>query len=356
MQKLKRLGVSLLPHRLAIVQTVLLLVCSFVVFTSQASAVIRLNDRSMFVYDPEPSVISKYTISFTYNTSASVGSIDILFCNDPIPDDVCNAPAGIDASNAVLTDQTGETGFTIQTETANHIVLTRPPGIVNQTPSTYTFDNIKNPSRTIYSYSARLGDYASTDASGIPIDIGSVITSLNIGIVLQTQVPPMLLFCLGHQVNTDCTSQTGGNFSDLGELDAKNTLTATSQMAAGTNASQGYVITAYGTSMEAGTNVITPLASPTVSAPGNSQFGLNLAANTQPAVGDSPDGASTNANPTTNYSTANKFMFQDGDVVASAPNVSLFRRYTVSYIVNVPPDLRAGVYTATITYICTGRF
>jgi hypothetical protein len=108
--------------------------------------------------------------------------------------------------------------------------------------------------------------------------------------------------------------------------------------------------------MEAGTHVISPLATSTVSAPGNSQFGINLVANNSPGIGSDPDGNSTNAIVAPGYDVHNQFEFNDGDAVAIAPNVSLIRRFTVSYIVNVPPDLRAGVYTTTITYICSGRF
>lgn len=356
MEKVKRLQTSLLPHRLAIVQTMLLLVCSFVIFTAQASAVIRFINRSMFIYDPEPGIASKYDFSLTYNSTTTVGSFDILFCNDPIPDDPCVPPAGLDASHAVLSNQTGVTGYSIALATANHIVLTRTPGVVAQTPSVYTFDNIINPSQVIYAFSARLSDYASTDASGPLIDLGSVLSAVTTGIGIETQVPPILVFCVGHQVSQDCTDITGGNYSDMGTLSPADTLTATSQMAAGTNASGGYVITANGTTMQAGTNVIDALGSPTVSAPGNSQFGLNLVANSTPGIGADPDGAFANAVPAPNYSNPNEFMFHDGDAVASAPNVSLVRRFTVSYIVNVPPDLRAGVYTTTITYVCSGRF
>lgn len=352
---MKRLRTGLLPHHLATVQTMLLLVCSFVIFTSQAFAVTRLIDRSVLVYDPEPGVTTKYAVSFTYNTQATVGSVDMLFCYDPIPTDPCVAPAGLDVSQAALADQTGETGFSLTQRSANHLVISRTPSAVGNTPSVYTFDNIVNP--TVHkAFSIRLSDYASTDASGALIDLGSVITNVNESLTISTQVPPMLMFCVAHMVSEDCSSQTGGNFTDMGDLSPSQTLTATSQMAAGTNASSGYVITVNGTTMQAGTSVISALAAPTVSAPGNSQFGLNLRANTTPAIGGDPDGSFTNAMPTANYDNPDEFMFHDGDVVASAPNVSLIRRFTVSYIVNVRPDLRAGVYTTTLTYICSGRF
>jgi hypothetical protein len=356
MEKFKRLSVAFLPHRLAVAQTLLLLLFSFVIFTSQASAVIRFTNRSLLVLDPTPSAVTEYQVSLTYTTVTTVGSIDLLFCEDPIPTDPCTAPVGLDLSNATLSAQTGETGYTIAIQTANHIILSRPPGLVGNTPSVYTFDNVVNPNTITDVFSARLSDYASIDASGPVIDLGSIISQTVVGIGIETQVPPMLIFCVGQQVSPDCTSNSGGNYADLGTISPTDTLTAHSQMAAGTNASNGYVITANGTTMEAGSNIINALDSPTVSAPGNSQFGINLVSNSTPGIGQDPDGASTNATVAPGFDTPNEFMYQDGALVASAPNVSLIRRFTVSYIVNTPPNLRAGVYTTTITYICTGRF
>jgi hypothetical protein len=357
MHKFRLFSVRLLPHHVQMIETMLLLVCSVLIFTSQAgAAVTRLTQRSVLVYDQSPGAVTKYEVAFTYNTTSDpIGSIDMLFCYNPIPTDPCNAPVGLDVSNAVLSSQTGETGFNIATRTSNHLVLTRAPSPVGNTPSTYTFSGIVNPTQ-YRSFAIRLSDYSTIDASGPEIDLGSVVTGINDSVTISAQVPPMMYFCVAQQVTDDCTQLNGGNYSDLGTLSSSNTLTATSQMAAGTNASGGYVITVNGPTMSAGTNVINSLTSPTLSAAGNSQFGINLVANNSPNIGADPDGTFINATAAPNYANPNRFTYNDGDVVASAPNVSLVRRYTVSYIVNVPPNLRAGVYTTTLTYVCTGRF
>ena len=280
------------------------------------------------------------------------------FCVDPIPYDPCVPPTGLDVSHAVLSDQTGVNDYNISLQTTNHIILTRSPSVVGQTPSTYTFSGIVNPTDMSHSYSIRLSDYASTDATGAIIDLGSVLTQVSEGILLETQVPPTLVFCVEKLVDDNCNTNSGGNYQDLGDIndDDLKTLYTTSQMGAGTNASNGYSITVHGTTMAAGTHVINALDTPTVSAPGNSQFGINLVENTAPNIGHNTDGSSGNTVVSANYDIPNKFYYHDGDEVASAPNVSLVGRFTVSYIVNTPPKLRAGVYTTTITYICTGRF
>ncbi len=371
MEKVKRLSVGLLPYRLATMQTLLVLLCTFFVFIAQASAVVRFNHRSMLIEDVTPGAAVTYIFSFTYNNlnvaSTTVGSIDIEFCYDPIPGETvtlqnpvdhhpCVVPTGLDVSQAVLSDQTGETGFSILSQTPNHIILTRTPGAVSETPSTYTFTGIVNPTDDSRSFAARLSDYSSTDATGQVLNLGSVVSRVGQGVLLETQVPPMMIFCLGHTVELNCTGTDGGNYSDMGTLDPNAPLTATSQMAAGTNATGGYVITANGPTMEAGTNIVNPLAAPTISAPGNNQFGMNLVANSSPGVGNDPDGPFANAAPAPDYAIPDQFTYRDGDAVASAPNVSLMRRFTVSYLLNSAPNIRPGVYTTTITFICTGRF
>lgn len=336
-------------------QLVLFVFISIFAVTQTAWAVTRLQNRSLFVYDPRPGVVTKYTVSFKYNTLTSIGSIDMLACDNPIPTEPCVAPPGLDLSGANLIDQTGETGYNISVQTPNHLILSRTPSVVGPIQSSYTFDNVQSPTNAGTFY-IRLNDYASTDASGPFVDLGSIASSLSDAVVIETQVPPMLIFCLAQQVSDDCKTATGGNYQDMGTLSPDTTLTASSQMAVGTNASGGYVITANGTTMLAGNEVIPALDTPTLSAPGNDQFGINLRANTEPGVGSDPDGASINAIAAPDYDIPNQFLFRDGDIVASAPNVSLIRRFTVSYIVNSSPGIKPGVYTTTITYICSGRF
>ncbi len=360
MQKLKRLSVGLLPHRLIVGQTLVLLVCAFIIFTAQAEAVIRFTNRSLFIYNPAPSATTQYKVSLTYNNAGvyttTVGSIDMLFCMDPIPTDPCQPPAGLNVSKATLSSQTGETGFSVLSTTANQIILTRSPSPVTETPSTYTLSNIVNPTDTTHSFAIRLSDYPTTDASGALVDLGSVLSESSQGVEIETQVPGILVFCVAQQVTADCNGTQSSNYTNMGTLSPTKTLTATSQMGAGTNASNGYAITVYGTTMEAGNNVIDALASPTPSAPGNSQFGINLVANTSPGIGANPIGGATNTSVAANYDTPNEFMFHNGDEVASASAVSFVKRFTVSYIVNSPPNIRPGVYTTTLTFICTGRF
>ncbi len=328
------------------------------IFVTPAGAATRFQERGLYMNSAIPGATTTYKVSFQYISLNAVGSVDMLFCNSPIPYEPCVTPPGLDVSNASLSNQTGETGFSILSKSTNHIILTRTstPITTSGLLSSYTFDNIVNPTDTNYAFSIRLKSLASTDGTGPQIDFGSVRGQVTNSIELETQVPPMLIFCAAEQVDDNCASTSNTYYTDMGDLSPTNTLTAQSQMAVGTNASGGFAITAVGGTMAAGTNVIDSPVTPTASTPGTNQFGINLVANTTPSVGDNPQGTWANAQPTSGYDTPDHFKFAPGDVIASSPNVSLMKKFTVSYVINSSKDLHPGVYTTTVTYIASGRF
>lgn len=343
--------------RVVFSEEMLALVLVLVVFALPVDAATRLQERSLYMRSNEPGVTTDYTVSYRYTTPAVTGSVDMLFCESPIPYEPCVTPPGLNVANAVLSSQSGETGFSIHTRTTNHIILSRTPTMTSGTGlSSYTFHNIVNPTSESNAFSIRLRTHVSTNATGPQTDFGSVRGQVQSGIALETQVPPMLIFCLAEQVNDNCEGTSDIYYHDMGELSPTSTLTARSQMAIGTNASGGFAITAYGIPPSAGTSTIAPLAVPTESRPGTNQFGINLVANTQPTIGTNPEGAWTNAIASPGYDTPNKYKYVSGDVVATSPDVSLMKKFTVSYIINSKPDLRPGVYTTTISYIASGRF
>lgn len=303
-----------------------------------------------------PGATTSYTVSFRYMSPQPVGSVEMLFCVDPIPYHDCVTPPGLNASGAFLSEQTGESNFAILSKSTNRIVLSRATTAITTSGSSYKFDNIINSTDSSQSFSIRLKSLASTDGTGSQIDFGSVKGQVTEGVEIATQVPPMLIFCLAEEVVDSCGGTNDVFYTDMGTLDSKSTLKAQSQMAVGTNASGGFAITANGTPMSAATNVIDSPSVPTKSTPGKNQFGINLVENTSPVVGKNPEGEWANAIASPDYSVPDMYMYVPGDVVAYSPNVSLMKKFTVSYILNASPSLRAGVYTTTMTFIASGRF
>lgn len=327
------------------------------VLVPSASAAMRLQERSLYMNSVEANATTFYKLSFRYMSPDPVGSFELLFCEDPIPYHPCDIPPGLDASNVVLSQHTGETGFAITQRSTNRLVMSRDAVAPTSTvASSYYLDDIVNPRNPDRAFAIRIKTFSSTNATGPQVDFGSVRGQVAEGVIIQTQVPPMLIFCLAQQVGQDCSSTNDVYFSDLGELSSEQTLTAQSEMAVGTNASGGFAIFAHGTPLSAGTNIIQSPTEPTPSQPGTNQFGINLTANTAPLVGNDPIGPWTNAVASSDYGQPDHYKFVSGDVIAYSPNVSLMRKFTVSYIVNTSPSLRPGVYSTTVNFIAAGRF
>ncbi|MDB5185107.1 MAG: hypothetical protein JWN38_915 [Candidatus Saccharibacteria bacterium] len=315
-----------------------------------------LGPRSITLSSSVAGATATHALRFTLSTAGSIGSIQILYCaSSPLIGEVCTPPTGLTTAGASLSSQTGQTGFSILGGSPNNeIILTRPPAAASAGVVSYSFDNVVNPS-TATSYYVRIFTYASTDATGSYSDYGGLAFAINNNVSVSATVPPYLIFCAAVTIPTfDCMNATGNNL-DFGELSSVQSKQATSQMMATTNGKSGYSILLSGTTMTSGNDVIDALATSDVSRPGVSQFGLNLRANSSPAIGADATGPGT-ASPTANYGQANFYRFGPNEAVAGNPIPDLTRRYTVTYVVNVPKDQPAGVYASTVTYVCLANF
>jgi hypothetical protein len=313
----------------------------------------QITNRSLSLSSYDVSATADHAFKFSFPINLTLGSLRFAYCDSPLDMVPCVPPSGLDTSAATLTNQTGETGFVIDSQTNNTILLTRTAASSSTDPNEYVFSGVINPDQTGTFY-VRISAYDSEDASGSTVGYGAVAQALVKGVSISTEVPPILEFCVAQSIPGDCTT-ANGSLVALGELSSNNTAVGSSQMMGGTNAEFGYAIVAYGTTLTSGNNVIPALSAPTESAPGNSQFGINLRANTDPAVGTDPIGLGI-ASPAGAYNQPNRFKFSGGEVLASTPDPTKLRKFTVSYVANVSPNQAPGVYSTTLTYICTATF
>ncbi len=305
----------------------------------------------------QASAVASHLIGFGFTDMATpIGSVEFEFCsNDPIPENACIAPAGFDASAVTLDNQSGETGFSIHANSnANNIIITRVPSAPTVASSSYELNNITNPS-ALGTYFIRLRTFMADDATGAVVEQGGIALSIDERINVSTEVPPHLTFCVGTTISSFNCASASGFFIDLGELSTDDPKFASSQFMAATNAAFGYSVSVNGTSPTSGINVIPGLPVQAASSPGTSQFGINLRANSAPPEGNEPDGPGT-ASPTAVYGSANLFRFQTGDTLVSVPNSNDYRRFTVSYLVNISSSQQPGLYSTTLNYICLANF
>jgi len=319
-------------------------------FTASAAG---LSPRNIQVGSSGQGVTTSYTTNFTTATTANIGSIKFEFCTTATAG--CSLPAGVVTTGATLTAQSGAVGFSMVNTTNGAPYITRGAANINSgTALSYTLGVITNPSTTNQTYYVRITTYTGSDGATGPTDNGTVAMSTAQPVQLTGVTPEILVFCVGTSIGADCTT-IAGNTIDFGDFSPVATRSGTSVMQAQTNAANGYTITVSGTTLSSGINTIPGLAAQTASTIGTSQFGLNLRANTTPPVGANPTGGGTGTY-TGTYGTADLYRFVSGDGVASAGVPTNANTFTSSYIVNIGGAQAAGVYTATMTYICTASF
>ncbi len=305
-------------------------------------------------------------------TSTAIGSIEFLYCTTA--SGTCDMPDGLDTTEAALGTEEGLTGWSIDNSDNGSPYLTRDPATEpTDGELAYQLQDIINPENTNETFFVRISTYESDDTSGSPVDEGTVAASTATEIELVGVMPESLIFCTGETIDInndipDCSTATDGNVSFNQLFSATDTATATSQMAATTNADNGYIITVNGSTLTSGTNEIDPMDTVDESTVGSGQFGMNLRENTlassDPEVGDdvtpAPNGDDLRGQPAPDYDQVDFFKFESGDTVAASDNNGAgptnSQLFTKSYIVNVPGSQAAGTYTTTLTYIATATY
>jgi hypothetical protein len=160
--------------------------------------------------------------------------------------------------------------------------------------------------------------------------------------------------CHAKTVAVDCTT-VGEPFMQMGEMSRTSPTTGTTQFSVATNSGNGYSASLFGSTMAAGNRTIRPMTTQGISLSGTSQFGINVVANSSPTVGENPSGLGS-AVPSPLYSASNQFRFVSGETIASSPISTEWKRFTISYLVNVPADQSAGRYASTISVIAATTF
>jgi hypothetical protein len=144
---------------------------------------------------------------------------------------------------------------------------------------------------------------------------------------------------------------------DLGDLSTSAVKSASHTMTINTNSGLGFLVTVSGLTLTSGVNNIDGIgAVAAVSTPGSEQFGLNLKANTSPAVGAEPTGTAPIGSPAGQYATADQFAFFSGNTIASASSFINQTVFTISYIANIAAGTVSGAYSTTLTYAATANF
>lgn len=149
--------------------------------------------------------------------------------------------------------------------------------------------------------------------------------------------------------------------TDLGTLTSSTTKTATATFSVKTYLSSGYSVKQTSPGPTNSSYVMTSPSTPTASAVGTEQFGINLVANTNPVTfganpTQNPDATFSHGQVSANYATANKYMYAQNDTVAYSNESSGETDYTISYIFNVSNLTPGGQYVLHHVLVATATF
>lgn len=150
---------------------------------------------------------------------------------------------------------------------------------------------------------------------------------------------------------------TSGISEDMGVLDDVTTGTAAALLKVRNYLSDGYVLQIVGPAPGQGSHRLNSLTTASLSQKGVEQFGLNLVANTTPAIGvdpvQVPSGIFSFGTVGPGYDVPDHFKYIDGDVVARSLKSTGETDYTVSFIANVSNVTPAGRYNGSFSAVVT---
>jgi hypothetical protein len=338
------------------VLAVLLILCGLLINAQSTYASDYVSNRTLQLSSSNSGGVSNYLVSFILNNlTTPLAAIQIQFCaNSPIITDPCVLPVGMNTSVAVLNSQVGNGGFILDDSTNDVLLLNRNAAIPVSGLNYYQFEFITNPASP-GQYYARVKTFATADTGAPEIEHGGFAFDITPNLLINTQVPPYILFCLATTIpELDCNN-TSGDSLNLGDFQTYSSNSGTYQFLIATNSGTGYSVSVYGNTLTSGNYTIPALTTPSSPQYGVSQFGLNLVANTQPNVGMSPVGDPSSL-PTSNYGISNEFMFANGDVLAADSHQNSYTRFTNSVMVNISKSQPAGFYSTTLTYIAVANF
>ncbi len=268
------------------------------------------------------------SVSFTHGPTTGLETTETLAAS-PSGSDWGAAFSGTENRILTLTAPTDGTGF------GGGVVAPNDKIIISYTAASST--NPSSANSYVISIAGSFGDSGDITVNILTDDQVSIAAT----------VPQSLTFSIsdnsisfGSLTAGAARYASGTGSGDTSEVEAHNIIV-------GTNASNGYTMTASGTTLTNGGNTITPIgAANTASSIGTEQFGLRLTASGGNGAVNAPYSAAGFAFDTASFP----------DPVATSTSATANTTYSARYIANIGANTEAGSYTATLTYTATANY
>lgn len=148
---------------------------------------------------------------------------------------------------------------------------------------------------------------------------------------------------------------------NLGTLTATSTKTATIAFSVKAYLSQGYTVVNASDPPRNTSHIMQAIGIPAASVAGSEQFGINLAANTDPTTFGAapvhvPDATFSNGQVAADYSSSNLYKYAKNDTIAYSTASSSFTNYTISYVFNISNLTPGGDYNMQHVLVATATY
>jgi hypothetical protein len=167
-------------------------------------------------------------------------------------------------------------------------------------------------------------------------------------VVVTAQVDPSITFSISDNTIGYGSLSAGDDRFATGDTLGNSSATVAHSLAAGTNATAGYVMYILGGTLTSGGNTITAPAGPSATTVGSEQFGLHLDASGGTGTVDSQYGTASQ------YGFGSTSVTQDNIASASGPTATT--TYDATYVGNIAAVTEAGAYSTTLTYTATATY
>jgi hypothetical protein len=343
--------------------------------SASAASYTQLTARNIQLSDSSTSGTAvSYNVGFTTSAAYTVNTVVIEICNGatgPFVAAACTTPDATfnwNKATATIGTQVGITGMTVDTtdSTANKLVLTRTAGLIGaSTAVTFPVNGVTNPS-TLGTYYARIYtlNNATGNTTGVLQDAGGIALSTANVINVTAKVQESLTFC-AYTTNATCATATGTALSigdGNGVLSGTTSdYTANSFFNIYSNATTGVDVRLKGNTLTSGANTIAAQGAGTCTADSVvasvEQFGLRVVPGTGATANVAPDAYNCGAGShDLEIGAVNGTTSTYGSLIASTAGPTAEMQNTVEYNAKAATTTKAGIYTAAMTFIATGKY
>lgn len=334
----------------------------------------QIENRSIALSSAAASATNvSYDINFTATQSA--GAFTVEFCDSPVIGTACAPVTGFTAAGANVSTASATDGFTA-TGTATKVTV---EGTMAAGPVQVELVGINNPTQVTNLY-ARIISYVDGDAATAatsPLDTGSVALAFTDKIGVSAAVPETMSFCVSNQaIDPDCAPGTvSAPTVKLGEtvgtqvaLVAGTVSKASIYSQISTNAANGAVVNLKSNATDCGGLIRTgaptkcDIGPATIAGIDGSTalFGVKVTGAAQTAAGIFQTAGSYNA---TDYfmgftigNTAGVTSTYGDEILNTDGKPANNKNATLEFGATVTNSTPAGLYTADLSLIATGKF